>query len=152
MLNNLSKNNWRRRWSSHLLSALLLLGCNSQILAQDNTSQSDKKIVLELNKLASLDSACELTFLTRNQMKTPIEKLALEFAFLDQNGQLSKLATLNFGALVPNRPKITQFGLPDLSCENISQLFINSAPECIGVSGEDCIARISISNKTKVEF
>ncbi|MBO6919211.1 MAG: hypothetical protein JJ858_12320 [Rhizobiaceae bacterium] len=93
-----------------------------------------------------------MTFLVKNQMTTRVEKLALEFAFLDSSGQLSKLVSLNFGALVPGRPKITQFGLPEISCENISQVFINSAPECIGVASDDCVGMIARSNKTSVDF
>lgn len=152
MLQKISKSDRKRRWFSHLLAALYLLGCTSPTMAQDHSNQTDLNIVLELNKLATLDSACELTFLVQNQMNMPVEKLALEFAFLDHNGQLSKLASLNFGALVPGRPKITQFGLPGMACENISRVFINSAPECIGVPGEDCIAMISTTNKTNADF
>ena len=152
LLRKLSKTKSQGRWLSHLLSALFLLCFYGSAHAQDHSAPDGAKIGLELNKLSTLDSACELTFLVKNQMTTRVEKLALEFAFLDNNGQLSKLVSLNFGALVPGRPKITQFGLPGIGCENISQVFINSATECVGIPGEDCIGMIARFNKTSVEF
>lgn len=152
LLSRLSKTKLRGRWFSHLLSALFFLCSYSVANAQDHSAPNGAKIGLELNKLSTLDSACELTFLVKNQMTTRVEKFALEFAFLDNNGQLSKLVSLNFGALVPGRPKITQFGLPGISCESISQVFINSPTECVGIPGEDCIGMIARSNKTSVEF
>lgn len=120
--------------------------------AQASSEDHKPKIVLELNKLGTVDNACELTFLVKNETPDDVEKLALEFAFLDSNGQLSKLATLNFGALKTQRPKITQFGLAATSCENISQIFINSASECTGVLSDDCIGMITTMNKTTVQF
>lgn len=116
------------------------------------SSEDNKPIILELNKLGTVDNACELTFLVRSEMPADVEKLALEFAFLDSNGQLSKLATLNFGTLKTGRPKITQFGLAETSCENISQIFINSASECTGILPDDCIGTIITMNKTSVQF
>ncbi len=152
LLRESSKIEPQGRWFGHLLTLLFLLCSYGVTAAQDHSASDGAKIGLELNKLSNLDNACELTFLVKNQMTTRVEKLALEFAFLDNNGQLSKLVSLNFGRLVPGRPKITQFGLPGIGCESISQVFINSATECVGIPGEDCIGMIARFNKTSVEF
>lgn len=145
-----------RRWGNHLLIMLFAFGSYTQVqnpaYAQPSSEDNKPKISLELNKLGTVDNACELTFLVRNEMPDDVEKLALEFAFLDGKGQLSKLATLNFGALKTGRPKITQFGLAETSCENISQIFINSASECTGILPDDCIGTIITTNKTSVQF
>lgn len=148
----MTKNNQKGRWGNHLLFAMLVLCSISPAYAQENAIRNDLNIVLELNKLATQDQSCELTFLVENKMMTEVKKLALEFAFLDGKGQLSKLATLNFGALISGRPKIAQFGLTDMRCERLSKIFINFASECEGVAADDCIGVISTTNKTSVEF
>lgn len=137
----------------------LLVGASTAISPVYSHAQSNNfdvniagSISIELNKLAALDNSCEFTFLVKNNMTGDVEKLALEFAFLDKNGQLSKLATLDFGTLITNRPKIAQFELPGSACENISQIFINSASECTGIVIEDCIGVVTKYNKTSVEF
>lgn len=152
LLDIMTKKNQKGRWGIHLLFTALVLSSISPSYAQENAIRDDLKITLELNKLTTQDQSCELTFLVENKMKTEVEKLALEFAFLDEKGQLSKLATLNFGTLVSGRPKIAQFGLTDMRCENLSKIFINSASECNGISADDCIGVISKTNKTSVKF
>ncbi|MEP2980637.1 MAG: hypothetical protein ABJO86_14185 [Lentilitoribacter sp.] len=143
----MTKLKWKGRWAIHLPLAAFAFTAVTSAYAQESSN-----IVLELNKLTSLEASCELTFLVENKTSTRVEKLALEFAFLDKNGQLSKLATLNFGALVTQRPKIAQFGLTQTNCQDLSKIFINSASECAGVVADDCIGIITKSNKTSIEF
>ncbi|MEO9460738.1 MAG: hypothetical protein ABJE63_04500 [Lentilitoribacter sp.] len=148
----MTKKNQKGRWGNHLLFAAIALSGISPAYAQENAVHDDLKIMLELNKLTTQNQSCELTFLVENKMITKVKKLSLEFAFLDEKGQLSKLATLNFGDLVSGRPKIAQFGLTDMRCEDLSKIFINSASECDSISADDCIGVISKTNKTSVKF
>lgn len=123
-----------------------------QAMNVDEKVQKEAEITLELNKVELVGEGCRLTFLTANQSDVALSKVAFEFAFLDQNGQLETLATLNFGAISPKRPKITQFTLPDQKCAALSRAFINSEAACDGAEKNTCLENVVTKNKTSIDF
>lgn len=149
-----------RQFVCLLVSSLFFLGIAHSAYSQTNKTSpakveveaKDAQIYLELNKLEALGKGCKLTFLLENEGNINVNKFALEFAFLDSKGQLSKLGSLNFGALVSNHKKISQFTLSDLSCDKISSMFINSETACDSAAKNSCLNNLRTSNKTKIGF
>lgn len=126
----------------------------SIVQAQDVNDKTEAmaEIFLELNKAELVGEGCRLTFLSTNNSDAKLNEVAFEFAFLDKNGQLAKLATLNFGGISPKRPKITQFTLPDQNCTDLSQAFLNSEAACDGAEKGTCLDNIVTTSNTNIEF
>lgn len=111
------------------------------------------KISVELNASQTTDTSCTLTFLITNGLDTPVEGLTYETVLFDQQGQVNRLTLFSFGDLPPARPRVRQFAVPDVTCEDLSRIIFNGANTCeiAGEASDVCETGLMLSTRTKIE-
>ena len=112
-----------------------------------------KAVSVELNAVKPVDSGCMLTFLVINGHDSQIDKLVYETVLFDPNGQVERLTLLDFGALPPARPRVRQFTVPGLACDQLSRILINGASTCEapGLDPAACEAGPVTHSRTDIE-
>ena len=128
-----------------LSSLLLALAVAVPAQAQDTAP----RLVVELNRIDPLQTACRLTFLAENALGTDLEALALETVLIDTEGRVERLTLFEFGALPGGVPRVRQFDIPGLSCDALGRVLINGVAECS--AGTACAEGLELSTRTEVE-
>ena len=139
----------------HRIAFRLLCICaiclSSQAIADDN-----KPIVLdlELNTVSDIGSACRLTFVARNQTGTDIEQAVFETVTFDISGTVVSLSLFDFRTLPFDTPRVRQFDVPDITCDDLGHLLINGVSTCFvdGAQSALCNEALSVSSRTSVEL
>lgn len=128
---------------------VLLLGAQ-KVSAQEQ----DNSISIELNNAQSLNEACRLSFLVRNDLGAPLQELGLEIVILDSDGLAQDLMVLNTGSLTPGKRRLRQFDLPDLDCDKIGEILINDISECQSdaMTPAACLAALRLSHRTEIKL
>ncbi|WP_448329734.1 hypothetical protein [Sulfitobacter sp. M13] len=139
---------FRKRYA--LMSAALLL--TSQIAAAQETDISGR-VSVELNAAESVDTSCKLTFLITNGLPQPIDKAVYETVLFDASGQVDRLTLFDFGSLPPARPRVRQFVVPELGCEQLGRVLFNGASTCEGAQIEATVCETGLlaTSRTNVE-
>lgn len=111
------------------------------------------KVAIELNALQSAEAACTLTFLVINGHATEIDKLVYETVLFDATGQVDRLTLFDFGTLPPGRPRVRQFAVPDLACDQLGRVLFNGLHTCTGdgIDAETCAQGMVTSSRTGIE-
>lgn len=133
----------------HFASVLAMLA--PPLLAQETDLAG--KISVELNAVQTTESSCTLTFLVINGLDKQVDKAVYETVLFDKNGQVNRLTLFDFGTLPPARPRVRQFALPHMSCDQLGSVLFNGASTCDGEGLEDGICSKSIlpSSRTDIE-
>ncbi len=87
---------------------------------------------IELNAAQDRDGGCRMTFVAMNGLGSDLSALVLEAVIFTPEGQVERLALLDFQDLPQVRPRVRQFDLPDLSCAQVGQVLINAVGVCTG--------------------
>ncbi|MCV2894256.1 hypothetical protein [Lentibacter sp. XHP0401] len=136
------------RISKYIIVALSLV-C-SQALAEETVPT----LAVELNAEVKTESGCLLSFLVGNDHEQDIEAAVFETVLFDKSGQVDRLTLFDFGALPAGRPRVRQFQVDGLACENLGQILINGASSC-KIAGADsplCGASLKLSTRTETEL
>jgi hypothetical protein len=137
------------------LAAGLVFGlCATAAVAQDEPPAGGK-LLFQLNNAQTVEGACQLTFVIKNDTGTAIEKSSYNMAIVNAQGQVSTLITFEFRPLPVGRTKVQQFNLAGQPCDNISAISINEFVECLGGDGAQlpvCENDIEQSTKTDIQF
>ena len=134
--------------SKSLITALALIG--SQAAAED----AGPFLTVDLNAQATWEAGCLLTFLIDNAHPSEIESAVFETVLFDQAGQVDRLTLFDFGALPAGRPRVRQFQLDGLACEDLGKVLINGASTC-RVDGKDsaiCGQSLKLRSSTAAEL
>lgn len=110
--------------SKHVIAALLLL-CSPALADEPSPGLS-----LELNTQESSQAGCLLTFMVTNPHPQDIKSAIFETVLLNTDGQVDRLTLFDFGALPANRPRVRQFQLDGLACEDLAKVLINGVNTC----------------------
>lgn len=131
--------------------ATAIAGSISSLHAQETDLTG--KISVELNAVQTNDTSCTLTFLIINGLTAPIDKAVYETVLFDKNGQVNRLTLFDFGALPPARPRVRQFAVPQLTCDQLGRVLFNGANICEGdgLAEGICTTGFVPSSRTKVE-
>jgi hypothetical protein len=111
------------------------------------------KISVELNAAQTTDTSCTLTFMITNGLDAQIDKIVYETVLFDKSGQVNRLTLFDFGTLPPARPRVRQFAVPQLTCDQLGRVLFNGANTCDGVGLEPgiCISGFLPSSRTDIE-
>lgn len=120
-------------------------------VAQDNDVTG--KIAVELNAAETQGDSCVLTFMITNSTSVEAAKIVYETVLFDATGQVNRLTLFDFGTVPPARPRVRQFSVPQLSCENLSRVLFNGAHSCEGEGLDEtvCDAGFVPSSRVKIE-
>lgn len=133
------------------LFATILTLVTSPLFAQETDLAG--KISVELNAAQTTENSCTLSFLVINGLDKQIEKAVYETVLFNKDGQVDRLTLFDFGTLPPARPRVRQFALPHMSCDQLGRVLFNGASTCEGAGLDDgiCGSGILPSSRTDIE-
>lgn len=134
-------------------SFITLLALSTAPLAAQETDISGK-ISVELNAMQTTDAACTLTFLITNGLAQQIDRVVYETVLFDSDGQVDRLTLFDFGTLPPARPRVRQFAVPDMTCDQLGRVLFNGANTCegTGLAAGICANAFTPSSRTQIEI
>lgn len=141
--------------SFHRFALAAMMAASSTLPAFAQSAETASSgLSLELNTVQEVNGACRLTFLVENQTGKPIEKAAFETVIFDKAGGVVTLSLFDFRDLPTDRPRVRQFGLPDLSCASVGRVLINGANSCVvsGTESDICATELELSSRIDVEL
>ncbi len=137
------------KWAAAAVAAALVLPMPAA--AQDAAAPA---LSLELNNLNKGGDGCLATFMAKNGLGHPLEKVAFEVVLFDQEGRVDRLLVLDFSPLSDAKTRVRQFELSGMECGNISRVLVNDAAECSGsdIDPASCIGQLVTTVRVAVEF
>jgi len=109
---------------------------------------------VELNAMRNVGGACRLTFLTQNRTGASIGQAVFETVIIDASGGVVSLSLFDFRDLPADRPRVREFDVPNMACENVGQVLINGVSKC-SIDGADsgvCAEELTLSSRLDVEL
>ncbi|MCH2165297.1 MAG: hypothetical protein MK098_11680 [Marinovum sp.] len=109
---------------------------------------------IELNATNPQDSGCLLSFVVQNGHAHNIDSAVFEAVLFDAQGQVNQLTLFDFGALPQARPRVRQFVVPGLQCNDLSRLIFNGASTCEGdgVNVAMCSEDLTLRSRVATEI
>jgi len=117
-------------------------------------SAQEEQYSLELNAAQTVDSACRLTFVVNNASAQNIDASSFEMVTFGEGGGFASMSVFEFGTILAGRIKVVQFDLAGMTCEGLTRLVVNGAPQCTiaGAESDFCFAQLATANLTDVEL
>lgn len=130
------------------------LFCALPFAAQAQSTQDTLGLMIELNAVENVEGACRLTFLVENETATAIDTANYQVVIFDASGVFERLTLFGFRDLPAQRPRVRQFDVRGLSCENLGRVLINGLSGCIveGAESEICDETPTLNSRTEVEL
>jgi hypothetical protein len=112
------------------------------------------KISVELNAVQTANASCTLTFVITNDLGADLDKVVYETVLFDTSGQVNRLTLFDFGALPAGRPRVRQFAVPQVTCDQLGRVLFNGANTCEGdgLAEQSCTTGFSPSSLTEIEM
>lgn len=134
-----------------------ILGLSALMSAPAMAQDAAQQFTLELNAAAETEAgSCRLTYVASNQTNSALDRTAYEVAVFDDQGVVTRLLVLEFGALIEGKTKILQFDLAGTACSSISRIVVNDVAACTAAgSGEElpvCMSGLAASSRTAIQF
>lgn len=120
--------------------------CLSPLMA----SAQSAGLTVELNKVEASDTGgCSAFFLFRNGTDNSFEGFEMSLAILDQNGVIDRLLSIDAAPLPVSRTTLKLFEVPEMACENISEILLHDLTSCKPQNGEemDCFPILTLQSK-----
>jgi hypothetical protein len=138
------------------MTVFKLLAASSAIFFASLSSGAkadDAAVSIELNALKGGEGSCALTFMVINGHPAQIDKAVYETVLFDTNGQVDRLTLFDFGTLPPGRPRVRQFSVAGMTCEELGQVLINGAHTCDAPELHDgaCEKGLILQSRTDAE-
>jgi hypothetical protein len=131
------------------LATALLVALPAPILAQEGAVEAAPSISVEINSTLQLESACQLTFMLTNGLEADVDSLVFETVLLNTEGAVDRLTLFDMRDLPSGTPRVRQFNVPALACEDLGQILINGVAEC---APEGCADALTYSSRIEVEI
>ncbi len=111
------------------------------------------QLSIELNASQTVENGCKLSFLVVNGHDTNVSKVVYEAVLFDASGQVNNLMLFDFGELPAKRPRVRQFVVGGLQCENLGQVLVNGVNTCEGADLPDgsCSIGLQLGTRTTIE-
>ncbi len=132
-----------------IISVMALFFSAFAVLADDG------KLSIELNKFEPGDSGgCRAFFLFRNQTDNSFEEFEMSLAVLDGNGVIDRLLSIDASPLPVQRTVLKLFEVPEISCDNISEILLHDLPACKPQNADpiDCFPLLALDSKTNARL
>ncbi len=133
--------------------ALAAIICILPLAVQAET-EAKPGLLVELNAVQDVEGACRLTFLIENESKTSIDSASYQVVIFDASGVFERLTLFGFRDLPAERPRVRQFDVRDITCQNLGRVLINGVSSCIvdGNESNICDQTPTLRSRTEVEL
>tara|TARA_Y100000588_G_scaffold313358_1_gene340449 strand:- start:216 stop:662 length:447 start_codon:yes stop_codon:yes gene_type:complete len=134
------------------LSLTIAQGAAAETPAATPASASPA-LKVELNAADTTEANCKLTFLITNELSAPLDKAVYETVLFDREGTVNRLTLFDFGELPVGRPRVRQFVVPQITCENLGRILFNGAQSCdgAGIEAGTCESALAPATRTEIE-
>ena len=124
------------------------------VAAQAQEDTQERRIDVELNTAATLESGCQLSFLISTTYPEQVDSLIVETVIFDASGGVNRLTLFDFGQIPSGRPRVRQFVIPETSCDQLSRLLINGVNTCsvANTPDADCQNDLTTRSRTDLEL
>ncbi|WP_286193861.1 hypothetical protein [Tropicibacter sp. R16_0] len=136
------------------LSAMVLAIALPFVSTTEAIAEETSALSLELNSLQDVGSACRLTFLAKNTSGSEIDKAVFETVIFDRTGSVVSLKLFDFRTLPSGRPRVRQFDLSGMACQDVGQALINGTSTCLvnGMESDVCQNALTLKSRIDVEL
>ncbi|MEW9921706.1 hypothetical protein AB2B41_19025 [Marimonas sp. MJW-29] len=127
-----------------------LAGACLAMLPLGVAAQGAGGLTVELNKTEASDSGgCSAFFLFRNETDNSFEGFEMSLAILDSGGVIDRLLSIDAAPLPVSRTTLKLFEIPEIACENISEILLHDLTSCRPQNGEemDCFPILTLRSK-----
>ena len=100
------------------------------------TDMAQKRLLLELNKLESVDGNCRTTWVVNNTTGKDLEEMKLDFVAFDTDGIVVRRVIADMGPIHTRHTRVKLFDLKEIDCGNVGRLLMNGVRTCEGESAE----------------
>lgn len=106
------------------------------------------RLGVELNKVESIEGGCRTFFLFRNRTDAPFDAFEMSLAILDANSVIDRLLTVEAAPLPPGRTTLKLFEIPEIGCENISEILMHDIAKCESGGGpKECFPIVDLTSR-----
>ncbi len=136
-------------------TVLAAIVCALPIAAQaQSESDATPGLMVELNAVQDVEGACRLTFLVENETETSIDAASYQVVIFDAAGVFERLTLFGFRELPAGRPRVRQFDVRNITCENLGRVLINGVSSCVvgGSESNICDQTPTLRSRTEVEL
>ncbi|MCY4313364.1 MAG: hypothetical protein OXD44_06680 [Gammaproteobacteria bacterium] len=123
------------------------------LVSRSGLTHADGTVLVELNKLESLETGCHAYLVSHNQTAENFTELIVDLVIFRQDGIIDRVIGVSLAPLPPDKTGVKVFNL-QLSCDRIGRLLINDVTECRS-SREmrtDCLDLLSTSSRASAEL
>lgn len=133
-------------------AALALVALSGPAATQETAKQGGLQI--ELNTAADMDGACRISFLVENRLGADLSGAVFETVLFDADGAVERLTLFDMRDLPAGRPRVRQFQIDGVACDDIGRILINGAQTCKGegVDARACMDDLSLTSRTDIEL
>ena len=138
----------------HKAARFILAICVASLafgLSDPAQSEQNDVLSLELNTVEQVGPACRLTFVATNITGQAIDKAVFETVIFDAAGSVVSLKLFDFRALPADRPRVRQFDLTGMGCDDLGQVLINGASSCVVGGTESALCQGALSLKSRID-
>ncbi|MEP3347987.1 MAG: hypothetical protein ABJN34_03160 [Litoreibacter sp.] len=107
------------------------------------------ELTVELNTTQAGADACTLSFMVINDTGSKIEKAVFETVLFGSTGAVQSMTLFDFGTLPQKRPRVRQFAVPNLACDDLSRILFNGASTCAAPDQGICDATLKPVSRIK---
>ena len=135
----------KRHLSTAIISIALALPSGA------TAQEAGDALIVELNRVVPLDGACRLTFMAQNNMDMDVEQVVFETVLFSTDGGVERLTLFDLGALPTARPRVREFDMQGLACENLGRVLFNGVDACSGEGVDPETCEDALSPVSRVE-
>lgn len=129
----------------------LLFSCAASITM---AAETINHLLIDLNKLEKSQQDCRISLVFENKTHFFYNTFYMDLAFFNKNGVISQRITVDAAPIRNKKITIKEFDVPQLSCNKIERVLLNSITQCELAKGKktDCMDRIKIKSSSQIEF
>lgn len=138
-----------------LVPVLAALTClTAPLTAPVATAQPAETISIQLNEAVTVEGACRLTFVIRNDLPGTVQELGLDLVMFDTSEGVSGYAAVDFGELPAGKTRVRQYDVFKGDCASIARVLLNDVRACEigGGAATDCLPLLRLSSRSGIDL
>lgn len=144
----------RSRSRLSFLAAIAMLALPLLPVGAGSANGEETAILVELNRLETVETACRLSFVLTNGLDVSIETLSVEAVLFDTDDRVDRFLLLKTRPLPSGRTRVQQFDVASPSCGRIARILLNDVTACSGdgLTPSACLAALRPASRADVPF